>query len=114
MSTDLPSQRTEETSISGNVTTSYSDTSKTTKSPNPTLETIEMVEKMILEMKEWSSKNRLWRSLPRQVQYPTFNKVLEYLANSNKIVFDKKGKIYWIFTDNSKLERLHKISTELK
>ena len=113
MSTDLSSQKTEKASMSGNVTASYSDT-KTTKSPNPTLDTIEMVEKMIKEKGEWPTKNQLWRSLPRQVQYPTFNKVLEYLGNSNKIVFDKKGKIYWIFTDNHRLEKLHEISTELK
>ena len=68
------------------------------KGPNPTLDTITMVENELSKMSEYSSKNKLWRSLPRQVQYPTFKKVLDYLADSNKIVFDKTGKIYWIFT----------------
>ena len=80
----------------------------------PRLDTIEMVEELISKNKEYSSKNRLWRSLPKQVQYPTLLTILNYLEKSNKIMYDKKGSIIWIFADNPKLKKLHKESTVLR
>lgn len=79
----------------------------------PRLDTIEMVEKTISDKKEFSSKNRLWRTLPKQVQYPTLLTILNYLVKSNKIMYDKKDGITWIFADNPKLKRLHKKSATL-
>ena len=81
---------------------------------NPTLDTIKMVEQTLSKMSEYSSKNKLWRALPRQVQYPTFRAVLDYLEKSNKIMYDKGGTIVWIFADNPKLKKLHKESTVLR
>ena len=80
---------------------------------NPTLDTIKMVEQMLSKMSEYSSKNKLWRALPRQVQYPTFKAVLDYLEGSNKIMYDKDGTIIWIFADNPKLKRLKETSKSL-
>ena len=80
----------------------------------PRLDTIEMVEETISEKKEFSSKNRLWRTLPKQVQYPTLLTILNYLEKSNKIMYDKKGGILWIFADNPKLKKLHRESTALR
>jgi len=80
---------------------------------NPTLDTIRMVEQALSKASEYSSKNRLWRSLPRQVQYPTFKAVLDYLEESNKILYDKNGAIIWAFVDNPKLKRLLKTSKSL-
>ncbi len=80
----------------------------------PRLDTIEMVETMISEKKEFSSKNKLWRSLPKQIQYKTFTTILDYLERSNKIMYDKKGAILWIFVNNSKLRKLHRESTVLR
>lgn len=88
--------------------------SSRTMSHMPRLDTIEMVEDMISKQKEFSSKNRLWRSLPKQVQYKTFTTILDYLERSNKIMFDKKGTILWIFVDNPKLKKLHRQSTMLR
>jgi len=88
--------------------------SSRTMSHMPRLDTIEMVEDMISEQKEFSSKNRLWRSLPKQVQYKTFTTILDYLEKSNKIMYDKEGTILWIFVDNPKLKKLHRQSTVLK
>ncbi len=88
--------------------------SKTTSLHMPRLDTIEMVEKLISEKKEFSSKNRLWRALPKQVQYRTFTTILDYLTRSNKIMYDRKGAILWIFADNPKLKRLHRESTALR
>ena len=80
---------------------------------NPTLDTIKMVEQTLSKMSEYPTKNKLWRALPRQVQYPTFKAVLDYLEESNKIMYDKDGSILWIFVDNPKLKRLVKTSKSL-
>ena len=80
----------------------------------PRLDTIQMVEKVMRKEKAFSSKNQLWRKLPKQVQYPTFKKILNYLESSNKIMYDKDGAIVWIFADNSKLRKLLRESTRLR
>src|SRR5713226_4502694 len=85
-----------------------------TMSHMPRLDTIEMVEEIISNKKEFSSKNRLWRALPKQVQYPTLLTILNYLEKSNKIMYDKEGYILWIFADNPKLKKLHRKSTLLR
>lgn len=91
---------------------------KTKSSPakttaNPTLDTIKMVERTLSEMREHPSKNRLWRALPRQVQYPTFKAVLNYLEESCKIIYDKDGTIVWIYADNPKIRKLIRTSISL-
>ena len=55
----------------------------------------------------------LLKTLPKQVQYQTFNRILEYLESSNKIVYDGR-KIVWIFPDNPKLEKLLETSVRLR
>lgn len=90
-------------------------TSRTSiRSHMPRLDTIQMVEEIISKEKEFGSKNKLWRTLPKQVQYKTFTTILDYLEKSNKIMYDKNGAILWIFADNPKLKRLHKASTILR
>jgi hypothetical protein len=49
----------------------------------------------------------------KKVQYPTFRAVLDYLDESNKIMYDKDGAIVWIFADNTKLKKLLKTSRSL-
>ncbi len=98
-------------SKSKNVKATLSRRSKA--STNPTLDTIKMVEQTLSKMSEYSSKNRLWIALPRQVQYPTFKAVLDYLEDSNKIMYDNDGTIIWIFADNAKLKKLVKTSKSL-
>ncbi len=88
--------------------------SSRTISHMPRLDTIEMVEELISDKKEFSSKNRLWRALPKQVQYPTLLTILKYLEKSNKIMYDKEGAILWIFADNPKIKKLHRESTVLR
>ena len=78
----------------------------------PNLETILMVEKAIKESKSYPTKKALLASLPRQVQYSTFQKILAYLESSNKIAYDGH-KIIWIFPDNPKLAQLLKSSVPL-
>ncbi len=71
----------------------------------PQLDSILMVEKSILEMKNYPTRMELWKSLPKKMQYQTFKLILDYLEKSNKIMFDK-GKIIWIFPNNKKLNEL--------
>lgn len=80
----------------------------------PRLDTIKMVESTLKKQKRYLTKNQLWRALPKQVQYPTFKKILDYLGESNKIIYDKDGTIVWIFADNAKLKRLLRQSAALR
>ncbi len=80
--------------------------SKIAKKPNPTLESIQMVEDALSGMKDYPTKNKLWRSLPRQIQYQSFKVILEYLEKSNKIIYDNDGSIVWIFSNAPEHELL--------
>ena len=73
-----------------------------------------MVEAAIKESDLPPSKVQLWRSLPRKTMYQTFSGVLDYLEASNKILFDRKGRIVWVAVDNPKLEALLKASVKLR
>ena len=63
----------------------------------PRLDTVLMVEEAIQEHSGELGKFQLWKKLPRSPMYQTYLAVLDYLEYSNKIAFDKKGKIGWIF-----------------
>ncbi len=71
----------------------------------PTLRTVMMVEKAILEAKDYPTRMELWKSLPKGVQYQTFKRVLDYLEASGKIVFDD-GKIIYTGVNNPRLRSL--------
>lgn len=79
----------------------------------PQLDTILMVEKTIREAESCQTKKQLLQSLPKQVQYQTFNRILNYLESSNKIVYDGR-RIVWVFQDNPKLEKLLETSVKLR
>lgn len=84
------------------------------KGHSPNLETVMMVEEQIRKKGRFDSRHKLWKSLPKQVQYPTFKTILSYLEDSNKIMLDKNDQVVWIFTDSAKLERMHKVSKRLR
>lgn len=79
----------------------------------PQLDTILMVENAIREAKSYPTKKELLESLPKQIQYQTFNRILEYLEGSNKVVFDGR-RIVWVFPDNPKLKELLESSVRLR
>jgi len=79
----------------------------------PQLDTILMIEKAIRDAKSYPTKKELLASLPKQVQYQTYNRVLEYLESSNKIVLNGR-QIVWVFPDNPKLKRLLDRSIRLR
>ncbi len=73
----------------------------------PQLDTILMIEKAIVDSEEYPTRMKLWRSLPRKVEYPTFKRVLEYLEASGKITFNSKTIVY-TGVNNEKLQALLK------
>ena len=79
----------------------------------PQLDTILMVENTIKENGSYPTKKELLESLPKKIQYQTFNRILDYLESSNKIMFDNR-RIIWIFPDNPKLKKLLETSDKLK
>jgi hypothetical protein len=64
---------------------------------NPTLESVLMVEKAIRENSGKLGKYQLWKKLPRKMTYQTFQAILNYLEDSNKIIIDRDGKLAWIW-----------------
>lgn len=71
----------------------------------PTLNTVIMVEHVLKNMKDSvMSIAELKRNLPRQVNHNTLKLILEYLEESNKILFGLKG-ITWIHNSNPRLRK---------
>jgi len=64
---------------------------------SPTLDSVIMVEKTIKKYNGEYGKYQLWKKLPRKMMYQTFQVVLYYLIESNKIIVDKKEKLVWIW-----------------
>ena len=64
----------------------------------PRLDTVLMIEETINKYSGELGKFQLWRKLPKAVMYQTFQRVLDYLEYSNKIAYDKAGKVGWIFS----------------
>lgn len=69
----------------------------------PNLATILMVERAIHRARDYPTKMQLWKNLPKRIQYQTFNRIIEYLLSSNKIILNGH-EIVWIFPDNPKLK----------
>ena len=63
---------------------------------SPTLESILMVEKAAKKHSGIYGKYQLWKKLPKKMMYQTFQTILNYLVESNKIVIDD-DKIIWIW-----------------
>jgi len=72
-----------------------------------------MVEKAILDSKDYPTRTELWRSLPRKVQYQTYLRILAYLEASGKITFNK-NRILYTGVNNPKLHALIRSSIRVK
>lgn len=70
-----------------------------------------MVEQFIKDHSGEFAKKALWQNLPKGVMYQTYCVILDYLEYSNKIAFDRKGKIAWIW--NPELVRKYLSKGEL-
>ena len=56
---------------------------------SPRLETVIMVEKFIKDHSGDFKKTELFNNLPKKIMWGTFNVILKYLWDSNKIGIDK-------------------------
>ncbi len=63
----------------------------------PRLDTVLMVEKTIQEYDGELNRKQLWNALPKKMMYQTFQVIIAYLYQSNKISVDSEEKIGWIF-----------------
>lgn len=79
----------------------------------PNLDTILMVERAIKESDEYPTRMQLWKGLPKKMQYQTFERIIEYLEGSNKILQNGRS-IVWVFPDSPKLKKLIEESVRLK
>ncbi len=88
-----------------------------TKTPRrqiiPRLDTLEMIEDTIRKEQYFESKTKLWKALPRGVQYGTLGVALSYLERSNKITPNKDGSIVWIFVESEKARKSLEESKDL-
>jgi len=65
---------------------------------SPRLETIVMVENFIKKNSGKFKKTELFHRLPKKVMWGTFNIILKYLWDTNKIGIDNKGYIMYIWS----------------
>ena len=72
---------------------------------NPTLKTLVMIEKAIMDAEEHPTRTELWKSLPTKVEYQTFKTALEYLEAHGTIIFNEDLIIY----TGGKSEKLRKL-----
>ncbi|CAE6488509.1 conserved hypothetical protein [Candidatus Nitrosotenuis uzonensis] len=78
---------------------------KETKKVNPTIRNVATVAKIISENKYFETKSQLNKRLPKAMQYPTFNFILDYLQKTNMIQLNTDGSIVWIYPTSQKLKR---------
>ncbi len=71
----------------------------------PRLDTVLMVEKFIQKYDGEYRRKELWQKLPRKMMYQTFQVIIAYLFESNKISIDAEGKIGWIYYPQLAKER---------
>ena len=63
----------------------------------PRLDTVLMVEEFIRKHSGEYKRKGLWEKLPKGMMYQTFQVVLSYLFESEKVVADGEGKIVWVW-----------------
>jgi hypothetical protein len=65
---------------------------------SPTLDSVRMVEKTIKKYSQEYGKYQLWKRLPRKMMYQTFQEIIAYLEESNKIMIDPRdGIVFWVW-----------------
>ena len=71
----------------------------------PRLDTVLMVEEFIQKHDGEYKRKELWQKLPKKMMYKTFQVIIAYLFESNKISIDAEGKIGWIYYPERSKER---------
>ncbi len=72
----------------------------------PRILTVMMIEKAILDHEDYPTRTELWKSLPKGVQYQTFQRALQYLESHGIIAINDEGRIFYTGVNNDKLRKL--------
>ena len=72
---------------------------------SPTLETVYMVEKTIDKYSGEYNKTQVWKKLPKKVMWQTYNKIINYLEEINKIAIARESILVYIW--NPELVKKH-------
>jgi len=75
---------------------------------SPRLATVVMVERFIKENSGEFRKTGLFNKLPKKMMWGTFNIILKYLYENNKIGIDKEGYIIYIWNPELIKKLMHK------
>ena len=75
---------------------------------SPTLESVIMVEEVIRKNSGKFRKTELLNKLPKKMMWGTFNVILKYLWDNNKIALDKNGFIVYIWSPEAGKLFIHK------
>ena len=65
---------------------------------NPTLQSVLMVEEAVKKYSQEYGKYQLWKKLPKKIMYQSYQVILDYLAQSGKIMIDKEGCVLWTWS----------------
>ena len=79
---------------------------------SPTLDTVLMIERTIEKYSGEFNRTEIWKKLPRKVMWQTYLITLDYLQSINKIAFDRRGIIGYIW--NPKLAKMLSKRKEIK
>ncbi len=79
----------------------------------PTLKTVLLVEEKIKELGV-TTKTNLFRSLGNRVMWPTMEIILDYLHTRGMIVYDRAGKIVWVYNPKRVLKWKKRTHLEVK
>ena len=79
---------------------------------SPTLQTVLMIERFIDDNSGEYKKTELWRRLPRKVMWQTFQVIMTYLEDTNRIVYDQEGYVVYVW--NPKLVAKYKNRPDLR
>lgn len=82
------------------------------KSHIPNMKTVEMIERSLLLSETHPTWKDLHSSLPRKIEYRTFQKALAYLETHGTIVFNSKTIVY-TGASNEKLRKFVLNSREI-
>ena len=74
---------------------SYAESNEVARSP--TLQTVLMVEKFIKDHSSEYKKTDIFNKLPRKVMWQTFQVIMEYLAETYRIIIEKDGVVTYIW-----------------
>ena len=75
---------------------------------SPRLETVVMVEQFIQEHSGEFKKTELFNKLPKKMMWGTFNLLLKYLWDNNKIGIDRKGFVVYVWSPKAAKLFIHK------